>query len=372
MNSVIVKKEDLKYNIEKIKEHTKINGKDDLGNDVKIIAVVKSNGYGLGIVELTNYLIDNGIDFFAVSSIEEAIKLRQAGIKHRILLLSSTSIESDIRTLVENNIIISIGSKEAAENAQKIGQELNTVIKAHIKIDTGFGRYGFLYNNPDEIVTTIKTLTNIKIEGTFSHFSNAYYDDNYTKIQFDRFINFIEIMRRNKIEPGMLHICNTSAFIKFPRMHLNAVRIGSGFTGRISFNNSIGLRKIGYLRSNVTEIKNLPKGFNIGYSNAYTTKRETKIAIIPMGYINGVNIEVGKDMFRIRDKLRYIYNDIKDFFKKQKIYVKIAEQNCAILGRIGTYHTVVDITNKNINIGDEAIFNVGLKYVDSGIKREWI
>ena len=371
MKAVVIEKKDLRYNIEKIKEYANQNLPDDNGNKVKIIAVVKSNGYGLGIVELTQFLIDNGIDFFAVSTIEEALKIRQAGIKQKILMLSSTAIKEDVKQLVENDIILTLGSKEAVEVAEKIGQELQKKIKAHIKIDTGFGRYGFVYNNRDKMVETLTKIKNIKIEGTFTHFSNAYYDDKYTKIQFQRFMDCIEVLKMNNIETGMLHVCNTSAFIKFPQMHLNAVRIGSAFTGRISFKNSMGLRKIGYLKSNVAEIKELPKGFNIGYSNTYTTKKTTKVAIIPCGYMDGVNIDTGRDMFRKIDKLRYIVRDIKDAFKKQQIYVKINGQNCPILGRIGTYHVTVDITGKDIKINDEAIFTVSLKHVDSSLRREW-
>lgn len=372
MKSVVIKKEDLRYNIEKIKEYANKNLPDDNGNKVKIIAVVKSNGYGLGIVEYTKFLIDNGIDFFAVSTIEEAIKLRQAGIKEKILMLSSTAIKNDVRELIENNIIITIGSKEAANIANEIGEELNKKIKVHLKIDTGFGRYGFIYNKRDEMIEALKGLQNLKVEGTFTHFSNAYYDNKYTKLQFDRFIQCIEVLKMNQIETGMLHVCNTSAFIKFPQMHLNAVRVGSAFTGRISFSNSMGLRKIGYLKSNVAEIKELPKGFNIGYSNTYTTKRDTKIAIIQCGYMDGVNIQTGRDMFRNIDKLRYIIRDIKDALKKQKLYVKIKGQKCPILGRIGTYHVNVDITGKDVNIDDEVVFEVSLKHIDSSIKREWI
>ena len=168
-------------------------------------------------------------------------------------------------------------------------------------------------------------MQNIKIEGTFTHFSNAYYDDKYTKTQFNRFIDCIETLKMNEIETGILHVCNTSAFIKFPQMHLNAVRIGSAFTGRISFKNTMGLKKIGYLKSNVAEIKELPKGFNVGYSNAYTTKRTTTVAIIPTGYMDGINIQTGRDMFRTVDKIRYIVRDIKDALKKQQMYVKIKQ-----------------------------------------------
>jgi len=371
LKSVVIKKEDLRYNIEKIKEYANTNLPDDNGNNLKIIAVVKTNGYGLGIVEYTNFLIDNGIDFFAVSTIEEALKIRNAGIKQKLLMLSSTSIEEDIRTLINNNIIITIGSKECAEIVDKIGQELNKKIKVHIKIDTGFGRYGFVHNNREEMIQTIKNLKNIKIEGTFTHFSNAYYDDKYTKLQFDRFINCIEVLKMNEIETGMLHICNTSAFIKFPNMHLNAVRIGSAFTGRIAFKNSMGLRKIGYLKSEVAEIRDIPKGFNIGYSNSYKTKKETKIAVIPCGYADGVNMQTGRDMFRLIDKIRYVVRDIKDLLKKQQLYIQINGQNCPILGRIGTYHVVADITGKKVKVNDEVIFNTNIKHIDSSIKRVW-
>ena len=193
MNTLVINKSDLKHNIEQIKKYAEKSGKDDKGNPLKIIAVVKGNGYGLGIVEYTKILIDNGISFFAVATIDEALKLRKSGIKEDILMLSSTAIKEDLEKLIENKIIITIGSKESAEIANKIGKEKNEKIRAHLKIDTGFGRYGFIYQKRDEMTETLKSIENIKIEGTFSHFSLSFYDDKYTKKQFDRFIDVIEV-----------------------------------------------------------------------------------------------------------------------------------------------------------------------------------
>ena len=288
-------------------------------------------------------------------------------------MLSSTGIKEEIKTLIENNIIITIGSKETVDAVCTISKEMpEKKIKAHIKIDTGFGRYGFVYDNREEMVETLKKLQkekNIEIQGTFTHFSNAYYDEKYTKQQFQRFINCIEVLKMNNINTGMLHVCNSSAFIKFPEMHLNAVRVGSAFVGKLAFQNNIGLKKVAKLESQVAEIKEVPKGFNIGYSNAYRTKKKTKVAIIPCGYINGVDVQVGRDMFRPVDKFRYIVRDIKDAFKKQNHIVNINGQNCEILGRIGTFHVTVDITGKNIKIGDKATFEVNTTLVNSNVER---
>lgn len=370
MNTLVINKKDLKHNIEQIKKYVEDSKKEE-EKKTKIIAVVKGNGYGLGIVEYTKFLIDQGISFFAVATIDEALILRKAGIKEDILMLSSTAIKGDIEKLVDNKIILTLGSKEDAQIIETIGKEKNEKIRVHLKIDTGFGRYGFIYNKPDEIVENIKNLEYVKIEGIFSHFSISFYDDNYTKKQYDRFIQVIDNLKEKNIETGMIHICNSSAFLKFPYMHLDAVRVGSAFLGRLSFENNIGLKKIGYLESQVSEIKKLPKGFNIGYSNTYQTKKDALVAIIPCGYMDGINMSNNRDMFRTIDKLRYIVRDIKDFFKKQSLFVKIADKNCKILGRIGTYHVTCDISEKNVSIGDKAIFEINPKFIDSNIRREY-
>lgn len=377
MKSLVINKEDLKHNIRIIKNIVKETGRQDNHKPIKLIAVVKGNGYGLGLIQYSKFLIDNGVDFLAVATVEEAIALREAKLQARILLLSSTAIKKEVELLIDNDIILTLGSKEAVEMAKSVAKLKQKKVQAHIKIDTGFGRYGFCYNEKEQILEALKDLENIQIEGTFSHFSLAFYEKNeYTEEQFKRFIDVVEYLKQNKIETGMLHICNSSAFLKFKHMRLNAVRIGSAFLGRISIPNIYGLKKIAYLKSNVSEIKELQKGYNIGYSNAFTTKNKTKVAIIPCGYADGFNVKEQRDMFRKRDKLRYIVRDIKDSFKDKSLYVEIKTNSkeytkCKVLGRVGMYHITVDITGKDVKIGDEVKLNVSPIFIQNTIRREY-
>ena len=367
MKALIIEKKDLKHNIQRIKEFINPDNKE---KKTEIIAVIKGNAYGLGLIEYAKFLIDNGINFFAVASTEEAVQLRKNGIKERILMLSSTVEKQEVEELIENDIILTIGSKEAMRVASEVANLTSKQVKVHLKIDTGFGRYGFMHDNVKEIIDAINLYTNIKITGTYSHYSVAFNKKTqYTEVQFQRFMKVIESLRENKVETGMLHICNSSAALKFPNQHLDAVRIGSAFLGRIIVPNSIGLRKIGYLKTNIYEIKYLEKGNNIGYSNSYKTKKKITVAILPCGYSDGVNVKVDKDMFRLIDKIRYIVHETKNLFKKQSLYVKINDKNCKVLGRIGMCHVVVDITGKDIKATDKAHISINPIYVNSNIKR---
>lgn len=370
MKVLEINKEDLIHNINIIK---KINKVEDGLKSPEIIAVVKGNAYGLGLVEFSKILVEQGIEFLAVSTVEEALELRQNDIKCKILMLSSTGVEEDVKNLIDNNIILTAGSKEVLEAIDKEAKERNKKVKVHLKIDTGFGRYGFIYSEPLKIVEAINQTENIEIVGTFSHFSESYSKDSkWTSTQYERFLNVVENLQLNKINTGLLHICNSSAFFKYPYMRLNAVRVGSAFSGRILIPNIYGLKKIGILKTSVSEIKILPKNFNIGYSNTYKTKKETRVAILPVGYQDGIIMATKNDCFRIIDHIRYIYNDVKNIIKDNNFYVKINNKRYKALGKIGMYNIVVDVENDNINIGDEVFIDTKILYIDSKIRREYI
>ena len=248
MKTLVVEKQNLKHNLKIIKEITE-------KNKTKIIAVIKGNGYGLGLVEYAEFLADNGIEIFAVATVEEAIKLRKNGIKQDILMMSSTAVKEDVEALVENDIIITIGSNEAVEVAEEVAKSKNKKIRAHLKIDTGFGRYGFIYTEKEKILESLKKLENVKIEGAFTHFSIAFFGDGKeTQEQFERFMATVEYLKKNNVDTGMLHVCNSSAFLRFENMHLDAVRVGSALLGRLAIPNKWGSRisKIKYCRNKST------------------------------------------------------------------------------------------------------------------------
>ena len=373
MKSLVINKNDLRHNIKVIKDLAKLEVPDDNGKRYKLIAVVKGNGYGLGLIEYSRFLIDNGIETLAVATTEEAVLLRKSGIKEDILMLSSTSIKEELKTLIDNDIILTIGSKESTDIVLEIQKECSKKIRAHIKIDTGFGRYGFLYTDIKTIVESIKNLSNVSIEGIYSHFSRPYYKkDKWTKEQFSRFINTIESLKLNDIDILNYHICNSPAFLNFPDMHLNCARMGSVFLGRVAAENNVGLKKIGQLKTNITEIKIVPKGYNIGYLNSYKTKKETKVAIVQVGYMDGYNITMSEDMFRFVDKLRNLSQSIKRFLKQANLKVTINDKKYNIIGKVGMYHLAIDISDSDIKVNDFVYLDINPLHVDSKIEREYV
>ncbi len=341
---------------------------------LKLLQLLKQIGMGLDLVKYSEFLVDNGVELLAVATVEEAITLRQAGIQKDILMLSEVVKETEIEALIKNDIIFTIGSLEEKKLIEQLAEGLNIIARAHVKIDTGFARYGLLYTDKEEILETLKNTDKLKIIGMFTHFSKPI-DEKWTRLQFKRFKQCIELVDESLFENNefIFHCANTTAALKYPEMKLNAVRVGSGLQGRVlSEFADLGLKKIGYLETEVIKTKLLPKGYNVSYSNEFKTKKETKVAIIPVGYMDGVNIKNQRDSFSLKNNIISVLMEIKKIFKNNNIKVKIRNSNYNVIGRLGMFHIIADITGAEVEVKDSVTLEIAPIYINSNIRREYI
>ena len=190
MKKLSIRRKDLKNNFKIIQNWLQKSEKSP-----KIIAVIKGNGMGLGLTQYAKFLIKQGIDCLAVANLEEAMMLRKAGIQEEILMLTPTPKEKEMLQLVEQKITVTISSKDQIETAEKIAKAQAKPVQAHLKIDTGFGRYGFLYTQLDEILEACRMCDWLKIEGMYTHFSKPM-DEKFTRQQFERFLRVAEFLKK--------------------------------------------------------------------------------------------------------------------------------------------------------------------------------
>lgn len=354
MSRYVIDKKLLSQNISYIKEKA----------GVELIGVVKGNGYGFGIKELTQILIENGIKTFAVTEVDDIEELKQVAKEQDILVMRSTCIEGEAKIIAQNGCIATIGSSESAKVMDKVSKDLGVKTKCHLKIDTGMGRYGFM---PSQVEEAIKCydLENLEFTGAYTHFSSAFHNSELTKVQLEMFKDTMEQIKKAGKDVGILHASNSPALLNVEGVALDSVRIGSAFTGRVITKNKTKLNRIGSLEAEVIEIKTVPKGYAIGYNGLYKTKRETKIAIVPIGHYDGFGLTKEKE---IAD-LHSVLSQLKKYLKKQQMYVRINGRMYSVIGEIGLSHTAVDITDSDVKIGDTASVDISPLMVNPRIKR---
>lgn len=335
-----------------------------------IIPTLKANAYGLGAREVASILRENfGVPTFAISTIDEYEAICDCGA--RVLLLSCYHDEHTIKYIVDNNIIAAVDTIGQARRIGNYAAECGKTASVHIKIDTGFGRYGFLPQNLDAI-KTIFAVEGIKVTGIFSHFASAFAkSQKQTEQQFEQFVSVCDALTKDGYNVGIRHIANSSAFFKDEKYHLDAVRIGSALTGRLPFTHKTGLKRVGKFTSTITEIRTLKKGKNIGYGNIAHIKKDTRVAVIATGAADGVLIKKDYDTFRVIDILRYGYNVFKLLFKNG-LTVTVNGKQAKTVGRGALTHTFVDVTNIDCCCGDTVEFNISPLYVGANVKREYI
>ncbi len=358
MSRYVIEKEKLVQNIDILKEKAK----------VQIIGVVKGNGYGLGIKEFTAVLKENGIKTFAVTEVRDIPVLREILKEEDILVMRSTCIKDEIETIVKYNCTATVGSVESAKLLNEISKNAGKTTKAHIKIDTGMGRYGFLSSQIDSIIP-LYSLENINFTGIYTHFSSAFTNAELTAAQLEIFKDVVNQLKKSGIDVGVMHAANSPALLNCKSdVCLDAVRIGSAFTGRVITKSNMGLNRIGMLEAEIVETKDLPSGYSVGYNGKFKTEKPTKLAIIPFGHYDGFGIEKAPEEYNLHSVL----STAKKYLKKQKICVSVNGKKFAVAGGIGLSHTAIDISGSDIKAGDVAKADISPLFVNPQIERIYL
>lgn len=354
MSRYIIDKSKLIENIEIIKKKA----------GVDIIGVVKGNGYGFGMCNLAEILMQNGINTFAVTEVYDVPLLRETVLDKDILVMRSTCVEDEAKIVAKYNCIATIGSLEAAKVMDKVSKKLGKKTKCHLKIDTGMGRYGFL---PSQVEDAIKcyNFENLDFCGAYTHFSSAFHNTELTKAQLEMFKDTVEQIKKAGKNVGILHCANSPALLNVDGVTLDAVRIGSAFTGRVITNGKKRLNRLGSLEAEVIETKTVPSGYSIGYNGQFKTKRETKIAIVPIGHFDGFGLEKGKEVA----DLHSVLSQFKHYLQKKQLTVNINAKAYNVIGEIGLSHTAVDITGSDVKIGDTASVEISPLMVNPNVPR---
>ena len=274
--------------------------------DAQLMAVVKADGYGHGAVKVARCALENGAERLGVARIDEAIQLREAGIKAPILIFGYTLTQLTPE-LLEYNLTQTVYTPAFARDLSRTAVSLGKKIKIHLKVDTGMGRLGLLPQNfnshhSGEIINTnavdealaIAGLNGLELEGLFTHFATAdSADKRYAENQLDLFLNFLSRMRKSGLNPAVKHAANSAALIDMPQSHLDMVRPGIAIYGLYPSaevnNKRVFLKPAMALKTRVIHLKKVPAGFNISYGITYKTQKPTTIATVPVGYADGLN-----------------------------------------------------------------------------------
>ena len=324
-----------------------------------IWAVLKGNGYGLGLLPMAETCRAAGLDHFAVTEIAEARALREGGFETGpILMLQPTADADEITALLPLHVIFTISSTEDASVLAGLAAQAGVTAEAHIKIDTGMGRYGFLPDELDQLLPIFKYMPSLHVTGIYTHLHSAFCNQKATIAQAEAFQGVLDKLHAEGCGTGMAHMLNSAGLLKYPEYAMDGVRVGSAILGRVSVRGNWGLARIGECQATVEELRWLPKGHSCGYGAGWTAKKPTRVAVFSVGWYHGFGVEMGNDLFRFRDCLRGVLRNLKQMVFKKHIYVTVNGKKCRVLGHIGMLHTCVDVTKLQCAVGDTAIFDI--------------
>ena len=303
---------------------------------VQVMAIVKADAYGHGAVQIA-WLLDEKCSFFGVSSIAEALELRQAGLTKPILILGYTPVEA-FRLVIGQDIRPAIFRQDDAIALSKLAQKQGVNIPFHFAVDTGMSRLGFQATEDSaDICADIARLPGIYAEGLFSHFATADCADlTKAKAQARRFAEFDRMLRERGVEVPLRHLDNSAGLMNFTD-HYEMVRSGIVTYGMYPSDEVdpglLDLKPALQWRSRVTHIKMLPPGREISYGGTFVTTRRTRVATVPVGYADGYRRSLSG-----------------------KFYVLIRGRRAPILGRVCMDQMMVDITDvPDVKIDDPVV-----------------
>ena len=322
-----------------------------------IWAVLKGNGYGLGLLPMAQLCAEAGIDHFAVTEVSDVRTLRTAGFENAsILMLRPVPDRAELEPLLAMDAIFTVSSPEDATVLNGLAMEKGVVAEAHLKIDTGMGRYGFLPTERDQLLSVFQYMKNIHISGVYTHFHSAFCNKSATENQVLKFQQAVRLITEAGYDPGMRHVCNSEGLLRLSDFAMDGVRVGSAILGRVRCKSS--LKRVGTCEATVEELRWLPAGQTCGYGAGWKAKKPTRTAVFSVGWYHGFGVEMGNDLFRPRDCLRGIWKNLKGLIIRRHLYVTVNGKKCKVLGHIGMLHTVVDVSKINCAVGDKAVFDI--------------
>jgi len=299
--------------------------------ETEILATVKADAYGHGLIPVSKKLISLGIKYLGVASIDEAITLRHAGIKSSILVLGGIFLK-DCPAIIDYGLTQTVFSEEIAVGLNAQASKKRKPVKIHIKIDTGMGRIGIWHKDALTFVKAVNKLAYLKIEGIFTHLSSADSDADFTRRQISLFKELLKKIDCCGISIPLKHAANSLGMVNFKSSHFNLIRPGIviyGLYPQRALN--IKIKPVLSLKTKVVYLKKVPGGRSISYNKTYVTKRKTVIAVLPVGYGDGYP--------------RALSNKAEVIIKGRRVKV---------VGRVCMDQTMVDAGSvKNLSVGDE-------------------
>ena len=257
-----------------------------------IIAVVKADAYGHGAVEVSKRLVEQGVSCLAVAFNDEAIALRQAGVRIPILVL----FDRDVNDCFAYDLIPVVRDLSSARKLSVEAKKRGRPLSVHIKVDTGMGRIGFPYDSALEEIMAVLKMDSLNITGLMSHFSDSdIADKSFAELQLKRFQEIrtkLLARRKNDEAPLLCHMANSAAVLSFKDAHFDAVRPGLMLYGHSPLKPSGGGGNSGLipamtLKTGILDLRRMPPGSPISYGRTFITRRESLIAVLPLGYADG-------------------------------------------------------------------------------------